>query len=443
MDVERQRVAARPVARQRLVGGNDARLIAAVRAGSDEAFAAIVRRHERALRRYATRLLHGSGHDPQDVVQDVFIRAHAALTGPAEREPDLKPWLFRMTRNRAIDVLRRRNLADASLDAEHAAEAVAPSHTEPAHAAGRREALRLVMGDLAALPEPQRDALLMRELDGKSHEWVAAQLGVTPQASRMLIVRARDNLVKSAAARDASCQDIRTDLADAHDARHRPSEHTRRHVRECAACRSYRMQLHDVRRRVALVHPGPAILGLLGAMKIGGAGVVASTPKAVAALTTAVLVTAGAAGVVLTQHPTLKAGDPAPRIIPGSGTFFRTHLVRGATLPPGTKQIEASLRLPPVKQMTSTVVRLTCPPGYFASIPVPREETDPAIRTFKFDDVEALGNARSIHWRQYWRPTPQPHTATARMGLQCSNRPQDRRSPPPPPPPPPRPRAGP
>ena len=122
MDDERQRVAARPLVRHRLVSDNDARLIAAVRAGSDEAFAAIVRRHERALCRYAARLLHGSGHDPQDVVQDVFMRAHAALTGPAEREPDLKPWLFRMTRNRAIDVLRRRNLADASLDAEHAAQ---------------------------------------------------------------------------------------------------------------------------------------------------------------------------------------------------------------------------------------------------------------------------------------------------------------------------------
>lgn len=81
--------------------------MAAARAGDEQAFATIVRRHERALRGYAAKLLRGTGLDPADVVQDVFVRAHAALAGGSDaRDLALKPRLIRMTRNRVIDVLR-------------------------------------------------------------------------------------------------------------------------------------------------------------------------------------------------------------------------------------------------------------------------------------------------------------------------------------------------
>jgi len=325
-----------------------------VRAGSKDAFAAIVHRHERALRGYAAKLLRGTGQDHEDVVQDVFIRAHAALTSGDQRELALKPWLFRMTRNRAIDVLRRGGRTDLSLDAEHAAEPVAAPTSDPAHAFGRREGLRAMLGDLAELPEQQRDALLMRELEGLSHDAVAAQLGVTPQATRQLVFRARDNLVKAAAARDATCLDIRDDLAAAHDAHHRPTEHARRHVRGCTSCKSYHRQLHDVRRRVALMHPGPAILGLLGLAKLGGTAAFAGTSKTAALLATAtVAVTAGAAGVIVTQHRTLGAGDPAPRVVPGSKNIFDQKIVKGGRLPADTALVDATLRLPAVDRNTN------------------------------------------------------------------------------------------
>jgi RNA polymerase sigma factor (sigma-70 family) len=166
-----------------LLGGGEAQLVAAARAGDEQAFAAIVRRHERALRGYAAKLLRGSGLDPDDVVQEVFIRAHAALTGGDERDLALKPWLYRMTRNRVIDLLRRRGAPADSLDAgDVAAEPAAARSSEPAQALGRREALRALLADLAELPEQQRDALLMRELEGLSHESVGAQLGVTRDA---------------------------------------------------------------------------------------------------------------------------------------------------------------------------------------------------------------------------------------------------------------------
>jgi len=419
-----------PARRRQLLGGGDERLVAEARGGSETAFAAIVQRHERALRGYAAKLLRGSGQDPEDVVQDVFIRAHAALTSGDERELALKPWLFRMTRNRAIDALRAKSGSALSLDAEHAAEPVAAPATDPAHAFGRREGLRAVLADLAELPEQQRDALRMRELEGLSHEAVAAQLGVTPQATRQLVLRARDNLVKAAAARDAACLDIRGDLAGAHDARHRPSEHARRHVRGCAACRSYRRQLHDVRRRVALVHPGPAILGLLGLAKLGSAGVMAGGGKTAAVLATAtVAVTAGAAGVVLTEHRTLGAGEPAPRVVPGSSNLFAQKIVRGGRLPADTALVDATVRVPPVKRLTVTKLRLTCPRGYLAVAYVPRERDgrNPAFRGTGLADPRQLDRSRFVDFVVRTIPTIPARTAAVRTGLLCEKPPLGKR----------------
>jgi RNA polymerase sigma factor (sigma-70 family) len=405
-----------------LLGGGEARLVAAARAGDEQAFAAIVQRHERALRGYAAKLLRDTGLDPEDVVQDVLIRAHAALTSGDERELALKPWLFRMTRNRVIDVLRRRDRPGESLDAEHAVEPAAAASAGPAQSLGRREALRALLADLAELPEQQRDALLMRELEGLSHESVATQLGVTPEATRMLVVRARENLVKSVAARDAACADIRADLAGAHDARRRPSEHARRHLRGCAPCRSYREDLRGMRRSVALLHPGPAFLALLGAGKLGVLGFSGGGGKTVAAIAAAVAVTAGAAGVVIIEHPTLHAGDPAPRAVPGGRVVLGRTIRPGTPLPPGTAQIERSVRLPPVQRKTRTVLPLTCPAGYVARNVVPDEGGGPAYRGARLADPVRLGHARSVDVEIFWTRTPKPYTAVLRFGLVCSKK---------------------
>ena len=80
----------------------DEQLVALLRAGDDAAFAAIHDRYRRRLLAYARRFLGGSREDAEDVVQDVFTAAHRALLAD-EREITLRPWLYRMTRNRCID----------------------------------------------------------------------------------------------------------------------------------------------------------------------------------------------------------------------------------------------------------------------------------------------------------------------------------------------------
>ena len=82
-----------------------------------EAFATIDARHRKPLTRYARTLLRRSEHDAEDVVQDVLIRAHDALLA-GNVPDDLRPWLYRLTRNRAIDEVRRARWGDEALEAD-------------------------------------------------------------------------------------------------------------------------------------------------------------------------------------------------------------------------------------------------------------------------------------------------------------------------------------
>ena len=217
--------------------GADDELARRVSTGDSGAFTAIDERHRAALTRYAAKLLRRSEHDAEDVVQDVLVRAHDALR--AGNVPDeLRPWLYRLTRNRAIDEVRRKRWGDEILDGERAV-AGDPRH-EPESALRRRESMRALVEDLAALPGRQREALLAREIDGLTGEQLAARLGVSVAAAHKLAVRARENLKKARDARDADCDTIRAVLFDAHERGVRPTEHGLRHARGCDACRAHR-----------------------------------------------------------------------------------------------------------------------------------------------------------------------------------------------------------
>ena len=149
----------------------------------------------------------------------------------------------------------------------------------------RRHELRRLIEDLADLPEQQRAALLMRELDGLSHEEVASALEVTPAASRQLVKRARSGLVAAAEARDADCAAIREVLLTAHDERRRPSEHALRHVRGCSACREFRDGLKATRGRLRALSRRSALGPLAGILQLlggGGAAAAGSRPKVAA-----------------------------------------------------------------------------------------------------------------------------------------------------------------
>ncbi len=162
----------------------DRRLVDLVRDGYDAAFEEIVRRYRRPLDRFAAAIVGGRS---EDVTQDAFSKALPALRG-SEAEIELRPWLYRIVRNTALNDLR-----DRAPLAEELAETL-PGGLSAAAVAEAREELRDLMERLRALPEPQRAALVMRELEGLSHEEIAAALGVSGGAARQAIFRARSAL---------------------------------------------------------------------------------------------------------------------------------------------------------------------------------------------------------------------------------------------------------
>lgn len=225
-------------------------------------------RHRPALRRQAARLLYASGHDPDDVVQDAFLRVHVALRGGVvPLEP--RAWLMRLVHNACVDELRRsrtRPVGDVELD-------VLPSHAVglPDGLAQRAEA-RALLGDIHRLPERQRRVLVLSAIEGLSHEQVASRLETTVETTRSLLARARENLRRTAAARETACQLVCDALDEAAAAGVRASEVARRHLWTCADCRAYQRDLRGTPgrlRRLAGWSPWGIVAQLLG----GGAAV--------------------------------------------------------------------------------------------------------------------------------------------------------------------------
>ena len=160
----------------------DRRLVKLVREGYEAAFEEIVRRYRKPLDRFAAAFVGGRS---EDVTQDAFSKALLALRG-SEKEIELRPWLYRIVRNTALNELRDRPPAAAELN-----EVALPGGLSAAAEAERREEMAELMERLRALPEPQRAAIVMRELEGLSHEEIAAALGVSGGAARQTIYRAR------------------------------------------------------------------------------------------------------------------------------------------------------------------------------------------------------------------------------------------------------------
>jgi RNA polymerase sigma factor (sigma-70 family) len=307
---------------------SDEQLLALFRAGSDEAFGAIHDRYRQRLFAYVRQMLsQGPRQDAEDVMQDVFVRAYGALRAD-EREINLRAWLYRVAHNRCIDHLRR----PTPPAAEIFEMSRKPLH-DPIEEAQRREDLSRLVEDVGRLPDQQRSALLMREIDGMSYADLAAALDVTVPAVKSLLVRARVGLVEAAEARDADCCEIRDDLMASYDRGVKASGRARKHMRACAGCREYRQALRGMRRSFAALTPVSA--GLFGSIAAslgaggggaaaggaaaGGGGVAATAAGGTLATATACKVAAVVCTAALTaggavEVHKLKHKAPAPAV---------------------------------------------------------------------------------------------------------------------------------
>jgi len=177
-------ISLRPIARRALAAQSDDRLVRLLREGHEPAFDEIVRRYRGPLVTFAAAIA-GAGR-AEDVVQTALMRAHRALRADA-REIRLRPWLFAIVRNGALNAVRDEP-AWSELDPERQGD------RETAATAEQREELERLVDAVCALPESQRRALVMREMEGVGHAEIAAKLQTSPTAVRGLIFRARTTL---------------------------------------------------------------------------------------------------------------------------------------------------------------------------------------------------------------------------------------------------------
>jgi RNA polymerase sigma factor (sigma-70 family) len=143
------------------------------------------------LHRYCARLM-GSVIDGEDVVQDTMARALVAL-GEVEEAPQLRPWLFRIAHNRALDLLRSRALRKAE-PIEAASDIADEAQLNPMEVLMRQQAVETAVSRFAELPLIQRSVVILKDVLDELLKDIADLLDLTVDAVKAHLARGRARL---------------------------------------------------------------------------------------------------------------------------------------------------------------------------------------------------------------------------------------------------------
>ena len=324
---------------------SDEKLIGLVRRGHHGAFEALVQRYQPRLLAFCRHML-GSQEDAEDVLQEVFAASFNAICAD-DRPINARPWLYRIARNRCLNHLRRPQPAGQdSMDVFERDGGVTTADT-----VHKREEFRHIVADVQELPETQRTALLLREIDALSYEQIALAMDTTVPSVKSLLVRARVSLAEAAEARLLTCGEVRLELGQVAEGIAKTSPPVRRHLKACDRCRTFKVELRNTSKALAAIYPigpllflkklmvaklgvggaagaaasssgGAAAGGVAGAaasaaggLTAGGAvsaGVSTMASKAAAGMAAAVIVTAGA--VEVKHAASERSPSPAPQV---------------------------------------------------------------------------------------------------------------------------------
>jgi RNA polymerase sigma factor (sigma-70 family) len=363
---------------------SDERLIALIRRGQHAAFETLFSRYQSRLLAFCRHML-GSKEDAEDVLQEVFAAAFNAILAD-EREINVRPWLYRIARNRSLNHLRKASAIGVDSMDVHFAE----NGVSTADKVMRRESFRQLIGDVQELPETQRTALLLREIDALSYEQISDAMETTVPAVKSLLVRARISLAEAAEARKLTCDEARMELGEVAEGLVKSSPAVRRHVRDCERCRAFRKQLKDNNVALAAIMPvGPLLMlkklvltklgstagaggahaagaggagaAAAGAGAAGGAGATGSfvtagvgalATKAAAGLAVAAIVTAGTVaadhGATTRRHHHASAG---------AATLPLVHASEPVITRSSAQPVTASSSVPPVNRAAALARR--------------------------------------------------------------------------------------
>src|ERR671926_908563 len=227
----------------------DEQLIELTRKGQHGAFEALVQRYQSRLLAFCRHMLN-STEDAEDVLQEVFAASFNAICAD-ERPINARPWLYRIARNRCLNHLRRP--VAAGQDSMDVFETDGGATT--ADTVHKREEFRQVVADVQDLPESQRTALLLREIDALSYEDIAHAMDTTVPSVKSLLVRARVSLAEAAEARLLTCDEVRLELGHVAEGLARTSAPVRRHLKTCERCRTFRSEMRKTTRALAAIYP--------------------------------------------------------------------------------------------------------------------------------------------------------------------------------------------
>jgi RNA polymerase sigma factor (sigma-70 family) len=298
---------------------SDERLIALTRRGQHAAFEVLCSRYQSRLLSFCRHML-GSREDAEDVLQEVFAAAFNAVLAD-EREINVRPWLYRIARNRSLNHLRRASAVGVDSMDIHLSE----NGLSTSDKVLRRESFRELIADVHELPETQRSALLLREIDALSYEQIAHAMETTVPSVKSLLVRARISLAEAAEARKLSCEEVRLELGETAEGLTKLSTPARRHVRGCERCLAFKKHLKQNNHALAAILPVAPLL-ILKKLVLAKLGTTASAGGAHVA---------GGAGATAGAAATIGAGAAAT----GGGAGFAGGLVTAGAGALATKAV--------------------------------------------------------------------------------------------------------
>lgn len=167
---------------------DDRQLVALAQQGDPEAFAQLVRRHQKMVYNLALGKT-GSHHDAEEVTQTAFLKAWQGIRS-FQGKAAFSSWLYRLTANAAIDLLRRRRAPTLSLD-DPDLPPLADRDPGPEEVSLAAERRRLLWQAIDRLPEAQRAPLVLREMEGLSYREIAQALDLEEGTVKSRLARAR------------------------------------------------------------------------------------------------------------------------------------------------------------------------------------------------------------------------------------------------------------
>jgi len=175
----------------------DHETVKAVLAGDKEAYGALVVRHSRTLYRLAYRIT-GNEADADEVVQDAFVRGYRKLE-TFESRSNFGTWIYRIAARCALDkVSARRGEIDSRVgdedDPEQSEMQVADGSAGPERLVLSGEIAAMQQSALRSLTPTERTAFILRHMEDRSTEEIAAALGIRPNAAKQAVFRAVQKL---------------------------------------------------------------------------------------------------------------------------------------------------------------------------------------------------------------------------------------------------------